>query len=94
MKLQNFGGISSSVPSTHNHDARRLQRVKQESDDVEKQEYIRIMVESIWKCVSGMSNQKDSGPDDMQGFWFKMTANLQDRLAKRLEACLNTATVP
>ena len=83
-----------SVPSTHNHDARWLQRVKKELADVEKQDYIRITVESIRKCVSGMSNRKDPGPDDMQEFWFKRTTDLQDRLAKHLQACLNTATLP
>ena len=45
-----------SVPSTHNHDARWLQRVKQELVDVEKQKDIMTTVESIWKYVSGMSN--------------------------------------
>ena len=38
-----------SVPSTYNHDARRLQRVKQELPHVEKQEAIKITVESIQK---------------------------------------------
>ena len=83
-----------SVPSTHNHDARWLQRVKQELADVEKQKDIMITVESIWKYVSGMSNWKALGPDGVQGFWFKRMTDLHDRLAKHLQACLNTGIVP
>ena len=51
------------------------------------------MVESIRKCVSGMSNWKTPGPDGIQGFWFKKMANLHDQLAKHLQACLNTGIV-
>ena len=61
--------------------------------DLEKQEDIKITVESIQKCVSGMSNWNGPGPDDVQGLWFKRTTNLHDRLAKHLQACLNTAIV-
>ena len=39
-----------SVPATHNYDARWLQRVKQGLAVVEKQEDIKITVESIQKC--------------------------------------------
>ena len=80
-----------SVPSTHNHDARWLQKVKQELADVKG---IMITVESIRKCVSGMLNWKVPGPDCVQGFWFKRMANLHDRLVKHLQACLNTGIVP
>ena len=40
-----------------------------------------------------MSNWKSPGPDGVQGLWFKRTKNLHDRLAKHLQACLNTAIV-
>ena len=83
-----------SVPSSHNHDARWLQKIKQELADVEKQEDIKITVESIQKRVSGMSNWKASGPDGVKGFWFKRMTDLHDRLAKPLQACLNTAIIP
>ena len=48
-KATKFSSDIWSVLSTHNHDARRLQRVKQKLPDVEKQEAIKITVESIWK---------------------------------------------
>ena len=41
-----------------------------------------------------MSNWKALGPDGVQGFWFKMMANLHDRLANHLKSCLNTGTAP
>ena len=47
-----------SVASTHNHHAGWLQSMKQELLDVEKQEDIKIKVESIPKYVSGVSNWK------------------------------------
>ena len=55
--------------------------MKEELADVEKQKDITITVESIRKCVSGMSNWKVPGPDGVQGFWFKRMTNLHDRLA-------------
>ena len=65
--------------------------MKQELADVKD---IMITVESIRKCVSGMSNWKVPGPDGVQGFWFKRMADLHDRLVKHLQACLNTGIVP
>ena len=62
--------------------------------DIEKQKDIVITVESIRKCVSVISNRKASGPDGVQGFWFKSMTNLHDRLAKHLQNCLNTVIVP
>ena len=56
--------------------------MKQELADVETQKDTMITVESIPKCVSGMSDWKTPGPDDVQGFWFKRMTNLHDRLAK------------
>ena len=82
-----------SVPSTHNHDAMWLQRVKQELADVEKQEDIKIMVESIQKCVSDMLNWKTSGPGGVQGFWFNRMTDLHDQLAKHLQGCVNTGNL-
>ena len=67
-----------SVPSTHNHDARWLQRGKQELADVEKRNNIMIMVENIQECISGMSNWKAPGLDGVQEFWFKRMTNLYD----------------
>ena len=52
--------------------------MKQELADVETQKDTMITVESIPKCVSGMSDWKTPGPDDVQGFWFKRMTNLHD----------------
>ena len=41
-----------------------------------------------------MSNWKAPGPDGVKGFWFKRMTDLHDRLAKHLQACLNTAIIP
>ena len=68
--------------------------MKQELADAEKQEHVKITVESIRKFVSGMSNWKTPGPDGVQGFWFKRMTNSYDRLAKHLGACLNTSIIP
>ena len=34
------------------------------------------------------------GPFGVPGFWFKKMTNLHGRLAKHLQACVNTSTVP
>ena len=53
-----------------------------EIDYVEKQENIKITVESMRKGVSGMSKWKVPGSDGVQGFWFKKLTNLHDRVTK------------
>ena len=59
-----------SLPSTQNQNARWLQRVSQVFADIEKQWDIKIMVESVRKCVSGMLNWVAHGPDHVQSLWF------------------------
>ena len=41
-----------------------------------------------------MSNWKTPGPDGVLAFCFKKIRNLNDRLAKHLQACLNTVVPP
>ena len=51
---------------------------------LKKEEDIKITVESIRKCVSGMSNKKAPESDGVQGLWLKRMTNLRNRLAKQL----------
>ena len=64
--------------------------MRQKLTNAEKQRNVKITVKSMRKRVSGMSNWKAPGPDDVQASWFKKLTNLHDRVKKHSQACLNT----
>ena len=68
--------------------------MRQKLSNVEKQENIKMTVESIRKQTAGMSNWKAREPDGVQGFWLKKLTNLHDQVAKHSQACLNSGTEP
>ena len=67
--------------------------MKERLSDTDKQEDIRLNVENLNMGIRKMTNWKASGPDCVQGYWFKRFSSLHSRLTKHLQACVAVGDV-
>ena len=73
----------------HNQDAEWINDVKEETQDIPKQENLSITPAMVRKALKKMKNWKAAGADGVQGFWLKNLTCLHDRLAEQLQTVLN-----
>ena len=78
----------------HNEGAEWLRDVDEQLADVEKQNDVKITVESVRKCIRKIANLKSPGPDCVQGYWIKNFTSLQKQITKQLDDCLQLNSVP
>ena len=78
----------------HNEGAEWLRDVEEQLADVEKQNDVKITVESVRKCIRKIANWKSPGPDGVQGYWIKNFTSLQKRITEQLDDCLQLNSVP
>ena len=63
--------------------------MKEETQDIPKQENLSITPAMVRKALKKMKNWKAAGVDGVQGFWLKNLTCLHDRLAEQLQTVLN-----
>ena len=78
----------------HNEGAEWLRDVEEQLADVEKENDVKITVESVRKCIRKIANWKSPGPDGVQGYWIKNFTSLQKRITEQLDDCLQLNSVP
>ena len=55
----------------HNEGAEWLRNVEEQLADVEKQNGVKITVESVRKCIRKIANWKSPEPDGVQDYWIR-----------------------
>ena len=78
----------------HNEGAEWLRDVEEQLADVEKQNDVKITVESVRKCIRKIANWKSPGPDGVQGYWIRNFTSLQKRISEQLDDFLQLDSVP
>ena len=78
----------------HNEGAEWLRDVEEQLADVEKQNDVKITVESVRKCIRKIANWKSPGPDGFQGYWIKNFTSLQKWITEQLDDCLQLNSIP
>ena len=77
----------------HNEGAEWLRDVEEQLAEVEKQNDVKITVESVRKCIRKIANWKSQGPEGVQGYWIKNFTSLQKQITKQLDDCLQLNSV-
>ena len=78
----------------HNKDAEWLEDFRHVMSDTQQQEKIEITVKKVQKMVQKIPNWKATGPDMVQGYWFKNFRSIHTRLKECYRDCLNNGQVP
>ena len=83
-----------SIPRSFNENASWLPKAKEMLSEFGKQEDIRISIGNVKAAISKMINWKASGPDCVQGYWFKRFSPLHSRLTEHLQIYVVAGDVP
>ena len=76
----------------HNRDSEWLKKVKEKLIDAPKQENVITISKGLKR--TGHSNWKATGPNHVQGFWFKKATSLHPKIKQHLQECMNAGAVP
>ena len=73
-----------SISGNFKENASWLPQFKERLSEIDKQEDIKISVESVKKAIRKMTSWKAPGPDCVQGYWFKRFSSLHFRFTEHL----------
>ena len=75
-------------------DAEWLKDVKKELEQDEGQDKTDMTKDKMMGVMKKMPNWKAPGPDNVQGYWFKILTPLHEKLVVYLQKCLGSGVVP
>ena len=88
-KVLDFWGNIWGNEGKHNQDAVWIKNIKEETQDIPKQENLSITPAMVRKALKKMKNWRAAGADGVQGFWLKNLTSLHEKLAEQLQIVLN-----
>ena len=81
-------------PKKHNETAEWINDMTRELEGLEEGPKAKIHMELLKKTLKKISNWKTPGHDGIHEFWFKKFTSVHDRLALKMNRCLQDAQVP